>query len=69
MNTVFGLHVADIFVLALYLLGMAAIGFWSAKGRGHIRTKPWEWPQRAFRSDYQEYGISGFGFPVRRFIG
>jgi Na+/proline symporter len=31
MNTVFGLHVVDIFVLALYLLGMAAIGFWSAK--------------------------------------
>ena len=31
MNAVFGLHVADIFVLALYLLGMAAIGFWSAR--------------------------------------
>jgi len=31
MNAVFGLHVADIFVLGLYLLGMAAIGFWSAK--------------------------------------
>jgi Na+/proline symporter len=31
MNIVIGLHVADIFVLALYLLGMAAIGFWSAK--------------------------------------
>jgi len=31
MDTVFGLHVADIFVLALYLLGMAAIGFWSAR--------------------------------------
>jgi Na+/proline symporter len=31
MNVVFGLHVADIFVLVLYLLGMAAIGFWSAK--------------------------------------
>jgi Na+/proline symporter len=31
MNTVFGLHVADIFVLVLYLLGMAAIGFWTAK--------------------------------------
>ncbi|MBN2594938.1 MAG: sodium:solute symporter family protein, partial [Sedimentisphaerales bacterium] len=27
----FGLHIADIFVLVLYLLGMAAIGFWSAK--------------------------------------
>ena len=27
----FGLHVADIFVLVLYLLGMAAIGFWTAK--------------------------------------
>ncbi|MHC4437914.1 MAG: sodium:solute symporter family protein [Planctomycetota bacterium] len=27
----FGLHIADIFVLGLYLLGMAAIGFWSAK--------------------------------------
>ena len=27
----FGLHVVDIIVLALYLLGMAAIGFWSAK--------------------------------------
>ncbi|MEJ2703698.1 MAG: sodium:solute symporter family protein [Sedimentisphaerales bacterium] len=26
-----GLHVADIVVLGLYLLGMAAIGFWSAK--------------------------------------
>ena len=26
-----GLHVVDILVLALYLLGMAAIGFWSAK--------------------------------------
>ncbi|MHC4119059.1 MAG: sodium:solute symporter family protein [Planctomycetota bacterium] len=26
----FGLHVADICVLVLYLLGMAAIGFWSA---------------------------------------
>ena len=26
-----GLHIADIFVLLLYLLGMAAIGFWSAK--------------------------------------
>ncbi|MHC4510604.1 MAG: sodium:solute symporter family protein [Planctomycetota bacterium] len=26
-----GLHIADIVVLALYLLGMAAIGFWSAK--------------------------------------
>ncbi len=26
-----GLHVADIFVLALYLLGMAAIGVWTAK--------------------------------------
>ena len=31
MDTVFGLHVVDIFVLALYLLGMAVIGFWSAK--------------------------------------
>jgi Na+/proline symporter len=31
MNTVFGLHFADIFVLALYLLCMAAIGFWSAR--------------------------------------
>ncbi len=31
MNAVFGLHVVDIFVLALYLLGMAAIGFWSAR--------------------------------------
>ena len=31
MNVVFGLHVADIFVLVLYLLGMAVIGFWSAK--------------------------------------
>jgi Na+/proline symporter len=31
MNTVFGLHVADIFVLVLYLLGMAAIGLWTAK--------------------------------------
>jgi len=31
MNAVFGLHVADIFVLVLYLLGMAAIGFWSAR--------------------------------------
>ena len=31
MNIVFGLHVADIFVLVLYLLGMAAIGFWSAR--------------------------------------
>ena len=31
MNAVFGLHVVDIIVLALYLLGMAAIGFWSAK--------------------------------------
>jgi len=31
MNTVLGLHVADIVVLALYLLGMAAIGVWSAK--------------------------------------
>jgi len=28
---VLGLHIADIFVLLLYLLGMAAIGFWSAK--------------------------------------
>jgi len=28
---VFGLHVADIFVLALYLAGMAAIGLWSAR--------------------------------------
>ncbi|MHC4596180.1 MAG: sodium:solute symporter family protein, partial [Planctomycetota bacterium] len=27
----FGLHVADIFVLVLYLLGMAAIGFWTAR--------------------------------------
>ena len=27
----FGLHIADIFVLGLYLLGMAVIGFWSAK--------------------------------------
>ena len=27
----FGLHVADIFVLALYLAGMAAIGLWSAR--------------------------------------
>jgi Na+/proline symporter len=26
-----GLHIADIFVLALYLLGMAAIGLWSAR--------------------------------------
>jgi len=26
----FGLHIADIFVLVLYLLGMAAIGFWTA---------------------------------------
>ncbi|HUV65614.1 MAG TPA: sodium:solute symporter family protein [Sedimentisphaerales bacterium] len=26
-----GLHVADIFVLVLYLLGMAVIGFWSAR--------------------------------------
>ena len=31
MNTVFGLHVADIFVLVLYLFGMAIIGFWSAR--------------------------------------
>lgn len=31
MNNVFGLHIADIFVLVLYLLGMAVIGFWSAK--------------------------------------
>jgi Na+/proline symporter len=31
MNTVFGLRVADIFVLVLYLLGMAAIGLWTAK--------------------------------------
>jgi len=31
MDTVFGLHVADIFVLGLYLLCMAVIGFWSAK--------------------------------------
>jgi Na+/proline symporter len=31
MNTVFGLHIADIFVLGLYLLAMAAIGFWSAR--------------------------------------
>jgi Na+/proline symporter len=31
MNVVFGLHAADIIVLALYLLGMAAIGVWSAK--------------------------------------
>jgi Na+/proline symporter len=30
MNIVFGLHFADIFVLVLYLLGMAVIGFWSA---------------------------------------
>ncbi len=29
--TYFGLHIADIFVLGLYLLGMAAIGFWCAK--------------------------------------
>jgi len=28
---VFGLHIADIFVLVLYLLGMAIIGFWSSK--------------------------------------
>jgi len=27
----FGFHVADIFVLVLYLFGMAAIGFWTAK--------------------------------------
>ncbi len=27
----FGLHIADIVVLVLYLLGMAAIGFWSAR--------------------------------------
>lgn len=26
----FGLHIADICVLALYLLAMGAIGFWSA---------------------------------------
>ena len=31
VNAVLGLHVADIFVLVLYLLGMAMIGFWSAK--------------------------------------
>ena len=31
----FGLHVADIFVLALYLFGMAAIGFWSARKIKH----------------------------------
>jgi Na+/proline symporter len=31
MDTMLGLHVADIVVLGLYLLGMAAIGFWSAK--------------------------------------
>lgn len=31
MDTVFGLHIVDIFVLVLYLLGMAVIGFWSAK--------------------------------------
>jgi Na+/proline symporter len=31
MNAVFGLHVADIVVLVLYLLGMAAIGFWTAR--------------------------------------
>ena len=31
MDTVFGLHVVDIFVLLLYLLGMAAIGLWSAR--------------------------------------
>jgi Na+/proline symporter len=31
MNAVFGLHIADIIVLVLYLLSMAAIGIWSAK--------------------------------------
>jgi len=35
MKAVFGLHVADIFVLALYLFGMAAIGFWSARKIKH----------------------------------
>ena len=29
--TIFGLHIADISVLGLYLLGMAVIGFWCAK--------------------------------------
>ncbi|MHC4748836.1 MAG: sodium:solute symporter family protein [Planctomycetota bacterium] len=29
--TILGLHIADIVVLVLYLLGMAAIGFWTAK--------------------------------------